>query len=150
MNIYEALRASHELQRQACQALVKSRPVQSERAEIFKKLRIELEAHAAAEERFLYCVMMQDDAGLTCSRHALSEHHEIDEIIGQMRVPSLTQRGWLQRAKKLSETVHHHLQEEEKGIFQLSGKILSEKQKLTLGKQYLKDYERLKKALSES
>ncbi len=150
MTIYEALRASHELQRQWCVALVNSKPIHAERASLFKQLRIELEAHAAAEERFLYCVMMMDDTGLSTSRHALAEHHEIEELVEQMRVPSLTVRGWINRAKKLSEMVHHHLQEEEKGFFQLSGKILTEAQKTSLARQYLKDYERMKQQLAQA
>ena len=39
---------------------------------------------------------------------------------------------------------HHHLDEEEKVFFQLSGKILSDTQKNKLAKAYISDYERLK------
>jgi hemerythrin-like domain-containing protein len=55
-----------------------------------------------------------------------------------------TVQGWLTRAKALCEKVNHHLDEEEKAFFQLSGKLLSDKQKNTLAKDYLSDYERLK------
>jgi len=43
--------------------------------------------------------------------------------------------------------VHHHLKEEEQGFFQQAGKILSDKEKLSLVGPYLTDYE---KALSEA
>lgn len=46
--------------------------------------------------------------------------------------------------KKLTETVHHHLQEEEHGFFQQAGKILDDKQKESLAKQYLAEYQKYK------
>lgn len=144
MNIYEALGASHDTQRQLCAQLLSSAPNAQTRKQIFKSLKIELEAHAAAEERFLYCPMMMDDAGLSISRHALSEHHEMEELMEALTTNDPTAQGWLTRAKTLCDKVMHHLDEEEKAFFQLSGKLLSEKQKNSLAKDYLYDYERLK------
>lgn len=144
MNIYEALRASHQEQRKICDELISSEPDVNARKRIFKSLKVELEAHAAAEERFLYCVMMMDDAGLSSSRHALAEHHEIEEMLEELTTNDPTVAGWLTKAKTLCEMVHHHLEEEETKFFQLSGKILTETQKVSLAKEYTKDYQRLK------
>ncbi|MDZ4123078.1 MAG: hemerythrin domain-containing protein, partial [Hydrogenophaga sp.] len=63
-NIYEALRESHELQRTLCRQLVRIKPDDPRAQEIFSELRIELAAHAAAEERFLYAPILLDDLGL--------------------------------------------------------------------------------------
>ena len=63
MNIYEALRVSHDLQRQLCTNLLASEPEVNTRKQLFKSLKVELEAHAAAEERFLYSPMLMVDAG---------------------------------------------------------------------------------------
>jgi hemerythrin-like domain-containing protein len=144
MNIYEALRASHATQRQLCEELLSSEPNAQSRKQLFKTLKVELEAHAAAEERFLYCPIMMEDAGLSISRHALAEHHEMEELMEELTTNDPTVQGWLTRAKALCEKVNHHLDEEEKAFFQLSGKLLSDKQKNTLAKDYLSDYERLK------
>lgn len=144
MNIYEALRESHDIQRRLCDELLESEPNAQSRKELFKALKVELEAHAAAEERFLYCPIMMDDAGLSSSRHALSEHHEIEELTEELTTNDPTVAGWLVRAKALRELVHHHLNEEETKFFQVSGKLLSDSQKKTLAKDYLSDYERLK------
>lgn len=146
-NIYDALRESHELQRSLCRKLLRSPPHSERRITLFTQLRIELAAHAAAEERFLYAPILMDDAGLEPSRHALHEHHEIDEIIEQMQVVDKNGAGWMARARKLSEKVHHHLREEEKKFFQASGKILSATQKRRLATQYRRDYARLRKVL---
>lgn len=145
--IYDELHESHEKQRSLCRGLVRSRPG-DHRQTVFTQLRIELAAHAAAEERYLYAVILMEDAGLKSSRHALSEHHEIDEIIEDMQSTELSSNGWLPSARKLSEKVHHHLREEEKKFFQVSGKLLSDTAKVKLGRQYKKDYLRMHKKLS--
>ena len=147
-NIFEALRESHELQRSLCRRLLRSAPHTEKRVALFTELRIEQAAHAAAEERFLYAPILMKDAGLDSSRHALHEHHEIDEIVEDMQVVDKSGAGWMAQARKLSETVHHHLREEEKKFFQVSGGILTGTQKQRLAGQYRRDYARMKKVLS--
>jgi hypothetical protein len=147
-NIYESLRASHKVQRSLCRKLLRAKEDMQKRA-MLRELRIELAAHAAAEERYLYAPILMDDMGLNSSRHALHEHHEIDECIEDFEGVKPSSARWDKLAHKLSEEVHHHLSEEEKKFFQVSGKILSDKQKQTLARRYEKDYERLKKKLSE-
>ena len=148
-NIYDALRASHQLQRSLCRKLLRAGSG-DRRREIYRQLRTELAAHAAAEERFLYAPILMDDMGLDSSRHALAEHHEIDECIEELGKADEGGRSWTARAKKLSEEVHHHLKEEEKKFFQVSGRILTDTQKTRLASRYLKDYERMKKVLENA
>ncbi|WP_370519938.1 hemerythrin domain-containing protein [Bordetella sp. 15P40C-2] len=148
INIYEALRESHEIQRALCRSLLNASPEGDERDEIFKTLRIELAAHAAAEERDFYSPMMLDDMGLDPSRHAMAEHHEIDEYVEDLASAEARGGSWLSKAKKLSDEVFHHLDEEEKKFFQISGRILNDAQKARLAEQYLQDYVRMKRVLS--
>lgn len=145
--IYDALRESHAIQRSLCRKLLRTEAKSERRIAIFTDLRIELAAHAAAEERFLYATILMDDSGLKPSRHALHEHHEIDEIIEDMQVSDKNGSAWMAKARKLSEKVHHHLREEEKKFFQSSGKILTATQKQKLAGQYRKDYVRMLKVL---
>jgi len=147
-NIYDALRESHQVQRALCRKLLRATPHGGGRREIYRELKIELAAHAAAEERFLYAPILMDDMGLDSSRHALSEHHEIDECVEALGKAEAQGGSWVARAKQLSKEVHHHLKEEEKKFFQVSGKILTEAQKTRLARRYLNDYGRMKKALS--
>ena len=58
--------------------------------------------------------------------------------------------NWVERAKKLSHEVHHHLREEEQRFFQVSGKILSEAQKLALATKYRRDLVRMRKVFAIS
>ncbi len=146
-NIYEALRESHAVQRSLCRKLLRAKPGDGRRQALFRELRIELAAHAAAEERYLYAPILMDDMGLDPSRHALAEHHEIDECIDDLGKADTDGDAWLERARKLSEEVHHHLKEEERKFFQVSGKILTDTQKTRLAGQYRKDYARMRKSL---
>lgn len=142
-NIYDALRESHERQRALCKALLESAPEGDGRQSLFRQLRREESAHAAAEERFLYAPILMDDNGLSPSRHALSEHHKIEELFEELAKDAPSERGWLQRARTLCEKIEHHLEEEETRFFQQSGKILSDADKTRLAKSYRADYARL-------
>lgn len=145
--IYDALRESHAIQRSLCRRLVRSPPHSGLRVTLFSDLRIELAAHAAAEERFLYAPILMDDRGLSSSRHALHEHHQVDELIEELQTTTHSGAAWMATARKLSEKVHHHLREEEKKFFQVSGKILSASQKSKLARSYRQDYQRMLQAL---
>jgi len=52
MNIFEALRISHVTQRALADHLIRTQGDSPERASLFSELKLELAAHAAAEERF--------------------------------------------------------------------------------------------------
>lgn len=145
-SLYDELRASHEVQRALCRSLTAARTGESRR-DAFAALAVELAAHAAAEERFLYVPMLMDDAGLSTSRHALAEHHEAEEMVEALRALDPSDPAWVPAARELAQAVRHHLQEEERGFFQLSGRILTDRQKATLAGRYRRDYERMKRRL---
>jgi len=145
MNIFEALRQSHELQRSISEQLIQTSGYTEEREKLFEDLKNELHAHSVAEDRYLYIPLMFDDVGLDITRHALAEHHEMDELVEKLEETDMSSPSWLATAKQLSETVHHHLEEEEHKFFQQAGKILADKEKETLGKKYLAEYRKYKK-----
>jgi hypothetical protein len=142
ITIYDALRESHEKQRGLCTRLVRSADPQR-RAEVFRVLRTELAAHAAAEERYLYVPILMYDMGLNSARHALAEHHEMDELVEDLGKLDPKGEAWGAKAKELSHKVRHHLKEEETKFFQVSGKLLTATQKTQLVRQYRADYQRL-------
>ena len=146
--IYDALRESHERQRSLCRRLLRARPGTQARISLFKELHVELAAHAAAEERFLYAPALMHDAGLDSSRHALHEHHEIDELVEDLHKADAAGGQWLAVARKLSQKVHHHLREEESKFFQVTGKLLSATAKRLAAQRYRKDYARMLGKLS--
>ncbi|SED49172.1 Hemerythrin HHE cation binding domain-containing protein [Pseudomonas mohnii] len=140
MNIFEALRESHERQRTYAKALIRTSGDTPERVAAYKQLKSELQAHETAEERHFYIPLMEFDNGVDLSRHAIAEHHEMDEMMEELDGTEMSSPAWLVTAKKLSEKVHHHLEEEEQKFFQMAGKLLDDKQKESLAGAYLKEY----------
>jgi len=141
LNIFEALRESHERQRELYRKLVETSGDTPERRDLFEQLKTELLAHELAEERHFYIPLMAHDAGVDLSRHAISEHHELDEMVESLEDADPATSTWLPLAKKLADKVEHHLTEEEHKFFQMAGKLLTEKQKTDLAKDYLSTYE---------
>lgn len=147
--IYDELRSSHATQRSLCSSAVRTKAANPKRRlELLRELRIELAAHAAAEERYLYAPMLLHDAGLDSSRHALSEHHDIDELVEELQALAPAGDAWGAKAAELAHKVRHHLKEEESKFFQVSGKLLTEAQKARLARQYRTDFERMRKVLA--
>lgn len=101
MNIFEALRESHEVQRDLSEKLVQTSGDTTERRELFELLKNELYAHAVAEDRYFYIPLMMTDSGLNITRHALSEHHKMDELLEQLTETEFSHSSWLVLAKKL-------------------------------------------------
>ena len=143
--IFDAIRESHDLQRDLCRKLTASRGDMTARELLFLQLKIELMAHAAAEERHLYVPLLMQDGGLDASRHALHEHHEVDELLEDLSVRNKKQAGWIATAKKLSFTVRHHLKEEESKFFQTAGRLLSTTEKKRLAGKYTREIVRMRK-----
>jgi len=136
MNIFEALRISHDAQRALADHLVKTQGDSQDRKSLFKELKRELAAHAAAEERFFYVPLIAHDMTQEPSRHGIAEHHQMDKLVETLESTDFSSPAWLAAARELHHKIHHHLEDEEQGIFQLAGKVLSEAEKLSLAKGY--------------
>ncbi len=136
MNIFEALRNDHDLQRSLLDDLVKTSGDTEKRDQTFEQLKKELAIHADAEERHFYIPLIDSDKTQEKARHSIAEHHEIDELIEELEETEYSSSSWLKIAKQLKEKVEHHLDEEEHEVFQMAGKVLSEKQKSDLAEDY--------------
>lgn len=136
MTIFDALRQDHDVQRTVLDRLTSTQGDSRKRDELFARARAELQDHAAAEERFFYVPLMEFDMTQEKARHSVAEHHEIDELIEELDGTDYSSPGWLAAAKRLKDLVLHHLEEEEQQVFQLAGRVLSDKQKRTLGEHY--------------
>ena len=148
MNIFEALRVSHETQRALSTRLLASLSDTPERDRVFNDLKLELKAHETAEERCFYVPLFAHDVTVDQSRHAIAEHHEIDEMVEGLEELASGSGGWPAAAKELTDKIEHHLKEEEHKFFQEAGKVLTESQKLSLAKEYEAEFmtQRLKPA----
>jgi hypothetical protein len=142
MTIFESLRDDHEIQRDLIEQLLATQGDSDERRELFGRLKVELEAHAGAEERFFYVPLMEHDLTQDKARHSVSEHKELDDFVEQLEGYDMAASQWLITARELCERLTHHLDEEEHEVFQLAGKALTERQKDELAASYRGDMNR--------
>ena len=143
-NIFQALMVSHAAQRELTARLLASKPATEERQHVFEELKAELAAHETAEERCFYIPLMQHDESMDLSRHAIAEHHEMDEMVEHLDELDPHAAEWQECCQKLCEKVEHHLQEEEQKFFPQAGEVLSDEQKLALAQDYEAEFTTLR------
>ena len=138
MNIFEAIRKDHDIQRELCRLVTSTSGDSKERRQKWQALKHELQIHADAEERTFYAPLIHNDMMQEHARHGIAEHHEMDELIEKIDDTDMDSPAWLIYAKQLCEKVEHHLEDEEHSFFQLAGKVFTESQKTDIAKDYLK------------
>ena len=136
MNIFEALRLSHDTQRALATHILETKGDAPERRSLFDQFKHELAAHAAAEERCFYAPLIAFDSTMAQARHGMAEHHEMDEMVDELNKTEFSSPAWIAQFRKLRDKVFHHLEDEEHAIFQLAGKVLPEAQKTSLARDY--------------
>ena len=139
MNIFEVLREDHDHQRTLLKQLVETSGDSEQRQNLYLELKQALVEHASAEERHFYVPLMDDDLTQEKSRHSIAEHHDIDKLIEILDNTEMSSPKWLKVAKDLQHKVLHHLEEEEREVFQLAGKVLSNQEKTALASDYQKE-----------
>lgn len=138
MNIFEAIRKDHDIQRELCRLVTSTSGDSKERKQKWQELKHELQIPADAEERTFYAPLIHNDMMQEHARHGIAEHHEMDELIEKIDDTDMDSPAWLVYAKQLCEKVEHHLEDEEHSFFQLAGKVFTESQKTDIAKDYLK------------
>jgi hemerythrin superfamily protein len=144
MNIFEALRLSHETQRSLIAQILQTEGASPQRDHLYRQMKRELAAHAAAEERCFYLPLIEHDSSMGQARHGMAEHHEMDELVKQLDAVASGVPQWLAQFRKLEHKVLHHLDDEESAIFQLAGKVLGEAQKSALARAYEEEFARFR------
>ena len=136
MNIFEAIRKDHNIQRGLADKLIETSGDTKTRRITWEALKHELQIHADAEERYFYVPLIKKNMTQEHARHGVAEHHEMDELIEELEKTDMSSPGWLVTAKKLRDKIFHHLEDEEHTFFQLAGKVLTEQEKSNLQSQY--------------
>jgi len=144
MNIFQALLVSHQTQRELYARLLASKPASEERQHVFEELKAELAAHETAEERCFYVPLFDHDKSVDLSRHAIAEHHEMDEMVEHLEKLDPHSAEWQQCCRKLCDKIGHHLDEEEQKFFPQAGEVLSDEQKHQLGVDYEAEFAALR------
>lgn len=123
--IFADLKADHDRQRDLLAKLGETSGDSPERRNLFDRLKVELMAHAAAEEESLYAAMLTNPDLRDDTRHSVSEHKEVDDLLGALVDTSMASGAWLARFKELRHRYEHHIDEEEREMFPAAAKSLS-------------------------
>ena len=130
--IFEDLIQDHNRQRDLLDRICETSGDSEERRTLFEELRVELQAHAAAEEESLYATMLANPDLRDEARHSVSEHKEVDDMLGELVEMEMSSPGWLTRFKTMRDRYLHHIDEEEEEMFPAASKDLSDATKAKL------------------
>lgn len=135
-DIYAKLKQDHDKQRTMLRKLGDLGGASAERKKLFEELRIELQAHAAAEEESLYATMLAEPELRDDARHSVAEHKEVDDTLGEMMELDMGSDEWEEKFFHLRRRYEHHIDEEEEEMFPAAEKVLPKEKELELAGVY--------------
>tara|TARA_R110000824_G_scaffold25838_7_gene89575 strand:- start:5368 stop:5988 length:621 start_codon:yes stop_codon:yes gene_type:complete len=133
-DIFTRLKQDHDRHRAMLERVADTSGDSQERREAFEQLRIDVSAHANAEEQSLYAEMLARPDLQDKGRHSVAEHKEADEYFEDLVDMDFSSTGWLTRFKTLKERLEHHMDEEEDEIFAAAKKDISKQRANELAK----------------
>ncbi len=125
MDIYIRLTADHEHQRDLFERITDTEGDTRARKNLWRQIKVELEAHASAEEQTFYAELMSRPEGSDKARHSVAEHKEAADLIKELDDIDMSSPAWLKKLKHLKDRVEHHVDEEEKEVFPAAKKLIS-------------------------
>lgn len=123
--IFTDLKKDHDLHRDLIDRIEEAGDA-DKRRELFTQFRVEVTAHAAAEEESLYATMLRKPDLREEAQHSVSEHKEIDDFLEELAAMDADAEVWAKTFGKMKDRYIHHIDEEEEEMFveaadQLSG-----------------------------
>ena len=116
-DIYADLKRDHDKQREMLKELAELKGDGAKRKKLFEAFRIEIQSHAAAEEESLYATMLGEPELRDDARHSVSEHKEIDDLLGEMMDLDFASDEWESKFFHMRHRYEHHIDEEEEEMF---------------------------------
>lgn len=124
--IYADLKRDHDKQRTMLKQLADMQGDGQERRDLFEAFRLEIQSHAAAEEESLYATMLGDPELRDDARHSVSEHKEVDDLLGEMADEDFGSDAWSEKFFHMRRRYEHHITEEEEEMFPAAAKELDD------------------------
>lgn len=132
-SIFEALIQDHNRHRALLKRLASTDAKSNERGELFKDFRIEVSAHAAAEEESLYAKMLANPDLREAAQHSVSEHKAIEDRLEELGDIDPTSPEWTKTFEALRKCYEHHIDEEEEEMFPQAERELTDSEEKQLG-----------------
>ena len=132
--IYANLKRDHDLHRDLLKRISESS--NGEREPLFEQLRLEIAAHAAAEEESLYATMLANPDLRDEARHSVAEHKEVADYLAELSRLGVAAPEWEEKFAHLRHRYEHHIDEEEEEMFPAAEKVLPERVEERLAETY--------------
>lgn len=123
-DIFDRLKKDHDFHRELLAKIFASKG--EERSKLFERFKVEVTAHAAAEEETLYSTMLAREELRHDAVHSVAEHKEIGDLLDDVAKLDPDSSDWADHFGKLSERYIHHIDEEEEEMFPTAAEGLSE------------------------
>ncbi|RHW16789.1 hemerythrin domain-containing protein [Sphingomonas gilva] len=124
--IFEDLKADHDRHRKLLAELAGTSEGSPNRRRLFEAFRVEVTAHAAAEEMSLYATMLAKPDLRDDAQHSVSEHKEIEDFLGELYEMDMASSAWTEKFAAMRHRYEHHIDEEEEEMFPAAAEGLDE------------------------
>lgn len=140
VTIFDRLKQDHDTHRElfAKMAEADREKDEAQLEKLFDQFKVEVSAHAAAEEETLYATMLAQPDLREDAQHSVSEHKEIDDYLEELDDLKFNGEAWRKKFAEMKKRYLHHIDEEEEEMFPDAAKELSAAEEERLGKLFAK------------
>ncbi|PZU15156.1 MAG: hemerythrin [Sphingobium sp.] len=135
-SIFDRLKQDHDQHRQLFAKMDEAKDDADRLEKLFDQFKVEVKAHAAAEEETLYATMLAKPDLREDAQHSVSEHKEIEDYLEEMEDQKFNGDEWRKTFAQLKKRYLHHIEEEEEEMFPDAAKDLSDKEEKALGEKF--------------
>ena len=135
-SIFHRLKQDHDSHRQLFAKMADAQGEPDRLEKLFEQFKVEVKAHAAAEEETLYATMLARPDLREDAQHSVSEHKEIEDYLEEMEEQSFNGPEWRETFAQMKKRYLHHIEEEEEEMFPDAAKDLSAQEEEKLGRKF--------------
>ena len=135
-SIFHRLKQDHDSHRQLFAKMADAQGEPDRLEKLFEQFKVEVKAHAAAEEETLYATMLARPDLREDAQHSVSEHKEIEDYLEEIEEQSFNGPEWRETFAQMKKRYLHHIEEEEEEMFPDAAKDLSAQEEAQLGARF--------------
>ncbi|MBJ7443911.1 MAG: hemerythrin domain-containing protein [Sphingobium sp.] len=136
--IFDRLKQDHDVHREMFAKMADAKDDADTLKKLFDQFKVEVSAHAAAEEETLYATMLSRPDLREDAQHSVSEHKEIDDYLEELDELKFDGEAWRKKFAKMKERYLHHIEEEEEEMFPAAAKELTADEEKKLAATFAK------------
>ena len=115
----------------------------AEKQKLFEQIKSELQVHEAIEEEIFYPALKEHPKTKEIALEAYEEHHVVDQVMSELDALLPDDETWDAKFSVMEENLKHHINEEEREMFEQAQQVFSDDELEQLGDQMLRRKEQL-------